>query len=63
VSVKGTGGVADEWGGKYFDERRTRLMIVGSSPEDAVKKALDEISRGGNARSAGPARRKGQAKG
>ena len=59
VSVKGTGGVADEWGGKYFDERRTRLMIEGSSPEDAVKKALDEISSGGG----GPARRKARAKG
>jgi len=59
VSVKGTGGVADEWGGKYFDERRTRLMIEGSSPEDAVKKALDEISSGGG----GPFRGKARAKG
>jgi len=63
VSVKGTGGVADEWGGRYFDERRTRRMIEGSSPEDAVKKVLHEISRGGNARNAGPVRRKAQAKG
>jgi len=59
VSVKGTGGVADEWGGRYFDERRTRLMIEGSSPEDAVKKALHEISRGGG----GPVRREARAKG
>jgi hypothetical protein len=34
-------------------------MIEGSSPEDAVKKAMREISRGGG----GLARRKAQAKG
>jgi uncharacterized protein (TIGR00725 family) len=45
ASVKGTGGVADAWAGKYVDERRTRLIIEGSSPEDAVKKVMRELSR------------------
>lgn len=47
VTVKGTGGVADEWAGKYLDARRTRLILGGSSPEDAVKKAMRELSRHG----------------
>lgn len=46
VTVKGTGGVADEWAGKYLDDRRTRLILGGSSPEDAVKKVMRELSRG-----------------
>jgi uncharacterized protein (TIGR00725 family) len=45
VTVKGTGGVADAWAGKYFDDRRTRMVLRGSSPEDAVKKAIRELSR------------------
>jgi uncharacterized protein (TIGR00725 family) len=45
VTVKGTGGVADEWAGKYLDDRRTRLILEGSSPEDAVKKVMRELSR------------------
>lgn len=47
VTVKGTGGVADEWAGRYLDARRTRLILGGSSPEDAVKKAMRELSRHG----------------
>jgi len=47
VSVKGTGGVADEWAGRYFDERRTWRIIGASSAEDAVKKVLCELSRRG----------------
>jgi uncharacterized protein (TIGR00725 family) len=47
VTVKGTGGVADEWAGRYFDDRRTRLILSGSSPEDAVEKAMRELSRHG----------------
>lgn len=47
VTVEGTGGVADEWAGKYFDDKRTRLILSGSSPEDAVKKAMRELSRQG----------------
>jgi len=49
VAVKGTGGVADEWAGRYLDDRRTRLILGSSSPEDAVKKAMRELSRHGKA--------------
>jgi uncharacterized protein (TIGR00725 family) len=45
VSVKGTGGVADAWAGKYIDDRRTRPIIEGSSPEEAVKRVMRELSR------------------
>jgi len=47
VTVKGTGGVADEWGGRYIDHRRTGMILEGSSPEDAVKKVMGELSRDG----------------
>jgi len=47
ATVKGTGGVADEWAGRYLDDRRTRLILGGSSPEDAVKKVMRELSRHG----------------
>jgi uncharacterized protein (TIGR00725 family) len=47
VAVRGTGGVADEWAGKHLDDRRTGAMLEGSSPEDAVKKAMRELSRHG----------------
>lgn len=40
IAVKGTGGVADEWAGRYLDERRTLLVSGASSPEDAVEMAL-----------------------
>jgi hypothetical protein len=49
IAVKGTGGVADEWAGRYFDDRRTRMILGGSSPEDAVKKVMRELSRRGKA--------------
>jgi hypothetical protein len=50
ATVKGTGGVADEWGGRrYIDQRRTGMVLEGSSPEDAVKKVMHELSRRGNA--------------
>jgi uncharacterized protein (TIGR00725 family) len=52
VAVKGTGGVADEWAGRYLDARRTRLIEGGSSPEDAVKKVMRELSRKGATRKA-----------
>jgi uncharacterized protein (TIGR00725 family) len=45
VAVKGTGGVADEWAGRYFDKRRTRLIHGASDPEDAVKQVMRELSR------------------
>jgi len=44
AAVKGTGGVADAWAGKYIDERRTGRVLEGSSPEDAVKKAMRALS-------------------
>ena len=47
VAVKGTGGVADEWAGRYFDERRTSKVLQGRSPEGAVKMAVRELSRRG----------------
>ncbi len=47
VAVKGTGGVADEWAGRYLDGRKTRLIEGGSTPEDAVKKVMRELSRKG----------------
>ena len=47
VSVKGTGGVADAWAGKYIDDRNTRPIVEGSSPEDAVKKVMLELARRG----------------
>jgi len=50
VTVRGTGGVADEWAGRYLDARRTRLIGGGSSPEDAVKKVMRELSRKGPAK-------------
>jgi uncharacterized protein (TIGR00725 family) len=49
VAVKGTGGVADEWGGRYIDDRQTGMILKGSSPEDAVKKTMRELSRQGKA--------------
>lgn len=52
VAVKGTGGVADEWAGRYLDGRRTRLIVGGSSPEDAVRKVMRELSRKGTAKKA-----------
>jgi uncharacterized protein (TIGR00725 family) len=47
VAVKGTGGVADAWAGKHVDERRTVMILGGSSAEDSVKKAIRELSRTG----------------
>jgi len=44
VAVKGTGGVADAWAGRYMDERRTGKVLEGSSPEDAVKRAMRALS-------------------
>jgi uncharacterized protein (TIGR00725 family) len=54
VAVKGTGGVADAWGGRYIDKRRTRMVLRESNPEDAVKTAVRELSRLG--KEAGKAR-------
>ncbi len=40
IAVRGTGGVADQWAGRYFDERRTVRVAAGDSPENAVALAL-----------------------
>lgn len=40
VAVKGTGGVADEFAGKYVDGRQTQRVLEASSPEEAVEKAI-----------------------
>jgi uncharacterized protein (TIGR00725 family) len=45
VAVKGTGGVADEWAGRYFDERRTVKVSGAESAEKAVTMALRAASR------------------
>ncbi len=50
VSVRGTGGVADDWAGRHLDHRRKRPIIEASNPEDAVKKALRELSHDGKSR-------------
>jgi uncharacterized protein (TIGR00725 family) len=47
VAVKGTGGVADAWAGRYIDDRRTQMILGASSPEDAVRTAMRELSRRG----------------
>jgi uncharacterized protein (TIGR00725 family) len=46
AAVGGTGGVADEWGGEYLDERRTRKILKASSPEDAVRRVMRELAAG-----------------
>jgi uncharacterized protein (TIGR00725 family) len=46
VAVKGTGGVADEWAGRYLDGRRISEILTETSPEDAVKKAMRHLARG-----------------
>ncbi len=40
VAVRGTGGVADSWDGRYFDERKTTKVSGADSPEEAVTMAL-----------------------
>ena len=58
VAVKGTGGVADAWAGKHVDGRRRGMILEGSSPEDAVKKAMRRLSSSGRgAGKAGTAKR------
>lgn len=47
VAVRGTGGVADAWAGKYIDARRTSMILGASTPEDAVRMVVRELSRRG----------------
>jgi uncharacterized protein (TIGR00725 family) len=44
VAVKGSGGVADAWAGKYIDDRQTRTILGASSPEEAVKEVMRELA-------------------
>ena len=45
IAVKGTGGVADTWAEKYFDDRKTLLVSGASSPEEAAEMALSAAAR------------------
>jgi hypothetical protein len=45
VAVKGTGGVADAWAGKYFDDRKTLKVSGAESAEKAVTMVLGAASR------------------
>lgn len=40
VAVRGTGGVADAWAGRYFDNRKTTRVAGADTPEEAVTMAL-----------------------
>jgi predicted Rossmann-fold nucleotide-binding protein len=42
VAVRGSGGTADEFGGKYLDERK-RAEITLESPRSAVRAILNKI--------------------
>jgi uncharacterized protein (TIGR00725 family) len=50
VAVRGSGGVADAWAGKYIDDRRTKMILGALDPEDAVKVAMRELARAGSSR-------------
>jgi uncharacterized protein (TIGR00725 family) len=43
VAVKGSGGTADGYGGKYLDERKRVEITTAASPEQAVKMVLEKI--------------------
>jgi uncharacterized protein (TIGR00725 family) len=53
VAVRGSGGVADAWAGKYIDDRRTRMILGALDPEDAVEVAMRELVRAGSGRRGG----------
>jgi uncharacterized protein (TIGR00725 family) len=53
VAVRGSGGVADAWAGKYIDDRRTRMILGALDPEDAVKVAMRELARAESSRRGG----------
>jgi uncharacterized protein (TIGR00725 family) len=40
IAVKGTGGVADEWAGRYFDDRKTLRVSSAETPDKAVAMAI-----------------------
>jgi uncharacterized protein (TIGR00725 family) len=45
IAVKGTGGVADEWADRYFDQRKTIKVSGAGTPEQAVTMAMRAKSR------------------
>jgi hypothetical protein len=45
AAVAGSGGTADQYGGKYLDERKRAPIMVASSPAEAVKAVLEMASK------------------
>ena len=45
IAVKGTGGMADRFVGKYLDDREIEKILGEDSPETAVRKAVSTIRR------------------
>ncbi|AIC15320.1 TIGR00725 family protein [Nitrososphaera viennensis] len=43
VAVKGSGGTADEYGGRYLDERKRVEIMTAASPKEAVRMILERI--------------------
>lgn len=43
AAVRGSGGTADGYGGKYLDERKRAEIIVAASPKEAVRAIMDKI--------------------
>ena len=41
IAVKGTGGVADQYGNGYMDGRQTERILLADSPVEAVKVAIN----------------------
>jgi hypothetical protein len=41
IAVKGTGGVADQYGNGYIDGRQTERILLADSPVEAVKVAIN----------------------
>ncbi|AIF84510.1 TIGR00725 family protein [Candidatus Nitrososphaera evergladensis SR1] len=49
VAIKGSGGTADEYGGKYLDERKRVEIMMVASPKEAVRVLLEKIGKNNNA--------------
>jgi hypothetical protein len=43
VAIKGSGGTADEYGGKYLDERKRSEIIPAENPAQAVRVIMNRI--------------------
>lgn len=48
VALVGSGGVADEYAGKYIDERRRAIIHSAQTPREAVEKLIQLIEAGGS---------------